>query len=91
MKAADMRASPSLFGRSNLPIRYLHGCWLLAKGDAGLDTSTGPTKQRGPHICKSPKLRFCRQAPVWRIPWTPEWTPPEVLEAQQKPRVAVIR
>lgn len=25
-----------------------------------------------------------RQAPQWRLPYTPEWTPPEKLDAQDK-------
>jgi phosphoribosylformylglycinamidine synthase len=32
-----------------------------------------------------------RTAPQWRLPFTPEWTPPEKLAAQDKVRVAVLR
>ena len=32
-----------------------------------------------------------RQAPRWALPWTPAWTPPDVLAQGYRPRVAVLR
>ncbi len=32
-----------------------------------------------------------RQAPVWKLPFTPTWTPDEVMTATDKPRVAIVR
>ena len=32
-----------------------------------------------------------RQAPRWALPWTPAWTPPDVLAPGDRPRVAVLR
>ena len=32
-----------------------------------------------------------RVASEWRLPWTPAWTPPELLGAPDKPRVAILR
>jgi phosphoribosylformylglycinamidine synthase len=32
-----------------------------------------------------------REAPRWRLPFTPTWTPNELLSAPDKPRIAVLR
>ena len=32
-----------------------------------------------------------RMAPTWALPWTPAWTPPDVLARAERPRVAVLR
>ncbi|KAK9837421.1 hypothetical protein WJX81_001177 [Elliptochloris bilobata] len=32
-----------------------------------------------------------RGAPTWAVPWTPAWTPPDVLAGGERPRVAVLR
>ncbi len=32
-----------------------------------------------------------RTAPAWALPWTPAWTPPDVLARRDRPRVAVLR
>lgn len=32
-----------------------------------------------------------REAPTWALPYTPSWTPDDLLNAPNKPRVAVLR
>lgn len=37
------------------------------------------------------KVQRTRKAPLWRLPYTPQWTPKDKMEATDKVRVAVIR